>query len=437
MSAERWRHRQTAVVLAMAMGASIACGVSCASVLGIDELPVYRGDDGGDGGGPLGDPDGGPWATAIAAGRYHACAVLNDGTLRCWGNNERGAIGAPAVTPYADGGYAFDGRAIMAPVAASVGKVAQVGLGENISCAVLPDAKGVCWGDDAKRALGRGTAGAPEAARPHPEAKPVTDLGAAEQMGAGLGFACALSGERVFCWGTNGYYVLGVEQSDPYFVASAQEIAMPGRRAAKQLAVGGSHVCALLDDAHVACWGNNWNGQLGRPTADGGRNPQATPLVIPSLADIVEVRAGDDATCARAKSGRVSCFGKGHLLGRGTADAGEEEFTPAPVVLPESAKAIAVGPTHACAILVTGGVRCWGEPEEGKLGSGQSDDVTTPLEVLGLPGPAAALATASNFTCALLEDHTLWCWGGGSRGQGNAPESGPTPLRVSFGSDGH
>ncbi|MFO0628487.1 MAG: hypothetical protein U0325_23140 [Polyangiales bacterium] len=31
---------------------------------------------------------------AVAVGRAHACAILNDGTLWCWGENARGQVGA-------------------------------------------------------------------------------------------------------------------------------------------------------------------------------------------------------------------------------------------------------------------------------------------------------------------------------------------------------
>src|SRR5207245_478963 len=60
---------------------------------------------------------------------------------------------------------------------------------------------------------------------------------------------------------------------------------------------------------------------------------------------------------------------------------------------------IAVGERHACAVLVTGHVACWGSASEGALGTPGNDDQPKPVEVPGL-AEVAGIAAARSLTCA-------------------------------------
>lgn len=83
---------------------------------------------------------------------------------------------------------------------------------------------------------------------------------------------------------------------------------------------------------------------------------------------------------------------------------------------------LAAGGSHTCAILSTGGVRCWGENSEGALGAvpenldvGDTPD-ELPSQVAGLEvtfGTRRALqvAAGSDHSCALLDDGNVRCWG--------------------------
>lgn len=89
------------------------------------------------------------------------------------------------------------------------------------------------------------------------------------QFGTGLNFACALSeAGTVKCWGSNAYGVLGSESTsflgEPGISDGASlPIVDLGSHTAKSLTVGNLHVCVILDNGAVACWGNNDLGQLG------------------------------------------------------------------------------------------------------------------------------------------------------------------------------
>src|SRR5436190_12467161 len=91
-----------------------------------------------------------------------------------------------------------------------------------------------------------------------------------------------------------------------------------------------------------------------------------------------------------------------------------------------TATAIATGTDHTCALLDDGTVKCWGANLDGELGLG--DKVTRgdgpgemgdalPAVALGAGRTARAIATGQNHTCALLDDGSVKCWGSNGRGQ--------------------
>lgn len=99
-----------------------------------------------------------------------------------------------------------------------------------------------------------------------------------------------------------------------------------------------------------------------------------------------------------------------------------------------TASALAVGGDHACAVINTGDVHCWGAGERGQLGNGlappQQNRATM---VTGLVG-AMAISAGPQHTCALVSDGTVWCWGDnafGELGDGTA-ENRFVPVQVAF-----
>ena len=99
-----------------------------------------------------------------------------------------------------------------------------------------------------------------------------------------------------------------------------------------------------------------------------------------------------------------------------------------------NAASVFVGRSHACAVLNDGKLMCWGSNSDGQIGVGVTGGHTsTPLNVdLGLGRTARAVACGAGHTCAILDDDTLKCWGqnddDGRLGYGdttsrNAPEA--------------
>ncbi|MFN8487967.1 MAG: hypothetical protein U0350_10265 [Caldilineaceae bacterium] len=197
-----------------------------------------------------------------------------------------------------------------------------------------------------------------------------------------------------------------------------------------QVALGYNHTCALTTTGGVKCWGNNDYGQLG----DGTTSSKSTPSVVSGLSSgVTAITAGGDHTCALTTSGGVKCWGRGSNgeLGIGSWNSVQTPF--AVVGLSSGVKAIGAGEYHTCALLISGGVKCWGYNLYGTLGDGTDNDSTAPVDVNGLTSSVTALSVGGYFNCVLTTSGGAKCWGDNGWGQlGIGSENGQaTPVNVS------
>ncbi len=183
------------------------------------------------------------------------------------------------------------------------------------------------------------------------------------------------------------------------------------------------------------CWGS-WGGELLKVSA-----PAA------ALSGVVEIRVGHDFLqepeqryhdhlCALAGSS-VQCWGNGEQ-GQLGGDAGASTPTPTPVSGLPPAIAIALGARHSCALTEAGEAWCWGANKRGQVGAGPGrETIPHPTKVEGL-NKVTQLATAIVNTCALTEDHEVFCWGENLRGEAGAPNTERsvvwTPNRIAIAS---
>jgi alpha-tubulin suppressor-like RCC1 family protein len=193
-------------------------------------------------------------------------------------------------------------------------------------------------------------------------------------------------------------------------VLPAGAAAVAGRPiTASVVAVGTAHTCAVTTDG-VKCWGAGWSGQIG---SGAGTLTSRLPVTVPNLrSGVVAITAGVNHTCALTADGLVECWGENRSgeLGTGTTSSGMS--IPVDVVgLPAGATAIAAGTEHTCVLIRDGRVFCWGRNVVGQLGDGTLVDRPTAVPVAGLPGPIAAIAVGSNHVCALTTGGGVWCWG--------------------------
>ncbi len=75
-----------------------------------------------------------------------------------------------------------------------------------------------------------------------------------------------------------------------------------------------------------------------------------------------------------------------------------------------------MGDRYSCALLSDGSVKCWGYNSSGQLGDGTTTDRHTPVSVQNI-STGVQIALGYNHSCALLSDGTIKCWGDNAYGQ--------------------
>ena len=399
-------------------------------------------------------------ATAITTGGWHSCAVHEGGTISCWGNNYYGQLG--------DGKGGEDVFSSIPVSVAGITDAEAVSAGWDYSCALHQDGTVSCWGDNWRGQLGNGQSTGDWKDNSADSLVPVKVLGIADAtaIASNLRHSCALrEGGTISCWGNNTRGQLGNRKSkdDGAELHSSVSVEVAGITDATAITAGKDHSCAVHRSGTVSCWGNNYDGQLGNGQSQDYENRSVSyrygpysymPTGVAGITDAVAISAGGEHSCAVHRTGAISCWGNnwhGQLgNGRGgTDDAGFAEiandfYSPLPVgvVGITDATAITTGREHTCALHRTGAVSCWGDTGYGQLGNGQNGYIyasAVPLAVVGVVD-ATAIATGGEHSgpehsCALHEDGTVSCWGNNGVGQLGNGQSGDSavssvPVRV-------
>ena len=356
----------------------------------------------------------------VSVGDRHMCVAFDSGAVRCWGDNSYGQLGQGNSVTLGD----QPGELPTDDIGAG-GAVVQVALGDLHTCARM-DTGGVrCWGAGERGQLGHGTFATLGTAADELPAPEVALGGAASQIAAGERHTCAIVADGVRCWGSNSYGQLGNETTVD--LAAPTGASIKGISDVKQIVAGTFHTCALSFSGFVRCWGYNNSGQLGLGSTEAiGDDPGEMPppaLTVSGAGDmVVSLAAGAAHTCALLESGAVRCWGangSSQLGGvSGTIGDGPGEMPPEDVNLGLSAVRVVAGEQHSCALLTNKRVKCWGRsPATGYPGLGDVDTAEPPMDV-NLGGDVLMLASGrGRFTCALLTDNTLRCWGDNDAGQ--------------------
>ena len=375
----------------------------------------------------------------VAAGGSHSCALTSSGGVVCWGKGGNGQLGndgtsstdAPVAVVSADG------------QSATLGGIVQVNAGLDHSCALTAAGGVKCWGEGSKGELGNNATTDTDAPVDVSGVGGSGTLGNIAQISVGRNHACALTSEGgVVCWGNNDNGRLGndchsscTDEDAPVVVVASDGSSNPLTGIIK-IITGGHHTCALTSTGQVKCWGWGARGQLGNSSTS---DVDAPVSVVTSstdtdpLSDIVQIDAGREHTCALTSQGTVKCWGggsSGELGEKGTSnkDAPVDVQTSSTVSTPlNGITKIGAGVYFSCALTSTGGVKCWGNSGNGRLGdnclSGTCNNATTPIDVLAASSTSTALSgiaqigQMNNHICVVTSTGGVKCWGAGSAGR--------------------
>ncbi|KAJ1472088.1 regulator of chromosome condensation 1/beta-lactamase-inhibitor protein II, partial [Baffinella frigidus] len=254
----------------------------------------------------------------------------------------------------------------------------------------------------------------------------------------------------VKCWGWNKNGQLGQGDTKNRGDLSKDEMGdtlpwldLGNGRTALSVSAGFASTCAVLDDATLKCWGYNTNGELGQgDTSNRGdgtseMGDKLPPVDLGVNRTAVSVSAGWYHTCAVLDDATVKCWGynaNGELglgddVSHGITINEMGEKLPA-VELGDGRTAVSVsaGYYFTCAVLDDATVKCWGKNDNGQLGQGdtkkrgnggEGSEMGNELAAvdLGNGRTAVSVSTGRDYACAVLDDATVKCWGHNDEGQ--------------------
>lgn len=331
----------------------------------------------------------------LALSGWHSCARKKD-TMFCWGQRYSGAQAEPSSALGPDR---------TRPRAIGNLDVARIAADGPHTCATKTNGKHVCFGHNTFNELGRGLATDVACTAPifYAYAGNATHVcggtlveatNTIPKVGAitsGEIHACAMSGDRVHCWGNNQSGQLGrpgtqVGEITPQEVVIDPALLTPLDQVTA-LASGGKHSCAVRAGL-VYCWGSNDAGQLGVPTATIATRASAAPVA--GITNVVSVGVAERISCAVKSDKTVWCWGADIAS---LPDGGAIVSTPTPTQVKgaggagvlDMVESVAPGFRHVCVRRTDGSVWCWGKNDRGQLGNSTKVDSPFPVKVTGLP----------------------------------------------------
>ena len=379
-------------------------------------------------------------------GNVHSCAITPEG-VKCWGYGQAGYLGYGNTTNIGDT-ETLDSVGYV-----DVSGTAQfLALGDSHTCALLSDGNVRCWGNNTYGQLGlsnTNTIGDNEV----PSSQPVVNFGGvATKLASGALHTCVLkSDNNVSCWGLGLFGRLGYGNTNT--VGDDEHPSVVGNVATGvssdiiQIAAGTNHTCILTENGNVKCWGRNTYYQLGAGTLANPIGDDETPASVGFInfgEPVVQIAAGGDHTCAILQNKKLKCWGRNDSgqLGLANTTTLTTSLAGHPYVdVGADVKYVQAGKTNTCVITVNDEAKCWGANNYGQLGLGHTntigdDEHPSSIATIVLGAPVVAIDSSGNHTCATINSGEMYCWGlatYGVLGYGNSSNIGDDETAGSAG----
>lgn len=346
----------------------------------------------------------------VALGRTQGFLIGPDGTLQVWSQNPGGGEETDAGSALGLGHTGRIDQFHLFPVP-GLGTVVEAAAGASASFAVLADGRVLAWGSNGRGILGTTpldefeTRAQPRASTSTPAAVAVPFDAVDVSCKDDHAIALARDG-RVYTWGSGASGQLGI---GPLPIVSFRTrtpsampevpypVLVPDLADVIAISAGNRHSLALLKDGTVRAWGENKLGQVG----DGTTANRASPVAVPGVRGVVSIAAGAYFSVAVLADGTVMEWGATYT-----------NPTPRPVPrVVAGARAIrsaVAGGAHVAALTQTGTVLTWGNDahyETGRRGNG-----AVPGVVDGL-ADVRSLAADNSTTTAVLGSGRIMTWG--------------------------
>lgn len=408
-------------------------------------------------------------ALDVDSGSRYRCARRRGGQVDCWRRGDSSArrihgLDAARAISVGDDLCALDRddevtclQDMRNPVRVrNVAPASAIDVDAAFGCAVRSDRSVACWGNTGVTRRLAALLPNGDASVAH-EAQSIPGLVDVEEVRVQRSYACTLGSDgSVRCWGQNDGFVLGDPTSAEYLAVPETVSGLPPMMSVQVL---GDHTCATDGEGQRWCWllgseGPTKRGDSALLVADSPDSrcavypgdrlecdirsaARSDQVVLTGLTSVEAMDAGGALTCVVAH-GEVACFGKpsGSLVSAYWRSSAGWRATPEHmrVAVPGRALSVSVSETHACTVVETGDVYCWGNNDSGQVGASTGPDLAepvpfeSPLRVLGLP-PVVSVAVGAWHTCALDRDRGVWCWGTGLA-TGQPSKRAPAPRQI-------
>jgi len=393
----------------------------------------------------------GDLVTDVAAGGDFGCVIHLDKTVSCWGDNVAGQTGTDPSNADDTCGTT---KCRQTPTAVQgLADVIQVSAGADHACAVRTDGTVLCWGNNDRGQIARALS-IPYAATPAAVALPVGKKAAKVSCGDGAACVRTITNE-VYCWGDNRAAVVGLAPSTTP-QTTPNQVTFPSTQDVVDLAVswvgaaGYVHACAIRSDKSVWCWGSDIEFELagdGESPADvsnGSANVNPVPRQVSApIPSAFSIAAGWGSSCALGSSG-PECWGANNwnelaslAPGNNVSQTTLVSKLPAPDAGAGALVAIFQGGYHELALDGTGQLWAWGWNTEGQIGNGANSGAVS-CDYQNCVDPTVALTNVAHasagytFSLALETDGSVMAWGSNDHAElahlPNAASSGDEPC---------